>query len=219
MTKRECGAKTRSGGRCKQAAMPNGRCRLHGGKSLAGIASPTYKHGRRSKYSDVLTGNLKERYEDARGNRSILSLLDEIAVVDARVQELMGGSKDVGAIWFKLLDARKNYDAAVAARDEPKVFYWMSEILGLIDQGAAEASRWHAISDYFEQRRKLVETQHRMHVAAKTSLNPTEAHILVSALTQLVVENVKDKAALAAISAGLIRILPARVSESVDASE
>ncbi len=28
-----CGAKTRSGGTCKQPAMPNGRCRLHGGKS------------------------------------------------------------------------------------------------------------------------------------------------------------------------------------------
>ncbi|MCL6442056.1 MAG: hypothetical protein K6T83_01095 [Alicyclobacillus sp.] len=28
-----CGAKTRSGGTCKNNAMPNGRCRLHGGKS------------------------------------------------------------------------------------------------------------------------------------------------------------------------------------------
>jgi hypothetical protein len=28
-----CGAKTRSGCMCKAAAMPNGRCRMHGGKS------------------------------------------------------------------------------------------------------------------------------------------------------------------------------------------
>jgi hypothetical protein len=28
-----CGAKTRQGGSCQQPAMPNGRCRLHGGKS------------------------------------------------------------------------------------------------------------------------------------------------------------------------------------------
>ena len=28
-----CGAKTRSKGKCCQPAMPNGRCRLHGGKS------------------------------------------------------------------------------------------------------------------------------------------------------------------------------------------
>ena len=31
-----CGAKTRTGGRCKQPAMANGKCRLHGGKSLSG---------------------------------------------------------------------------------------------------------------------------------------------------------------------------------------
>jgi hypothetical protein len=30
--------------------MINGRCNLHGGKSLPGIASPRYKHGLYSKY-------------------------------------------------------------------------------------------------------------------------------------------------------------------------
>lgn len=29
----QCGAKTRQGGSCQQPSMPNGRCRLHGGKS------------------------------------------------------------------------------------------------------------------------------------------------------------------------------------------
>jgi hypothetical protein len=28
-----CGARTRTGGRCRSAAMPNGRCRMHGGSS------------------------------------------------------------------------------------------------------------------------------------------------------------------------------------------
>ena len=41
-----CGAKTRAGGKCKQPAMKNGRCRLHGGKSLSGIQHGRYKHGR-----------------------------------------------------------------------------------------------------------------------------------------------------------------------------
>ncbi|WP_339158070.1 HGGxSTG domain-containing protein [Paenibacillus sp. FSL W8-0186] len=33
MEKKLCGAKTRSGEPCKRAALANGRCRLHGGKS------------------------------------------------------------------------------------------------------------------------------------------------------------------------------------------
>ena len=44
--RRLCGAKTRTGGRCKQPAMKNGRCRLHGGKSLSGKQHGRYKHGR-----------------------------------------------------------------------------------------------------------------------------------------------------------------------------
>ncbi|WP_436664222.1 phage terminase small subunit [Alicyclobacillus acidoterrestris] len=34
-----CGAKTRAGGKCKNAAMENGRCRLHGGKSTGAPAA------------------------------------------------------------------------------------------------------------------------------------------------------------------------------------
>jgi hypothetical protein len=49
--KTTCGAKTRSGGLCKNAPIGDtGRCRMHGGKSLSGIAHPNYKHG---PYSNV----------------------------------------------------------------------------------------------------------------------------------------------------------------------
>jgi hypothetical protein len=45
-----CGAKTRSGTPCKRAPRYNGRCNLHGGKSLAWFAHPNFKHGLYSKY-------------------------------------------------------------------------------------------------------------------------------------------------------------------------
>jgi hypothetical protein len=40
-----CGARTRSGTPCRSPAMKNGRCRMHGGGSLGGEASPRYRHG------------------------------------------------------------------------------------------------------------------------------------------------------------------------------
>jgi hypothetical protein len=51
-----CGAHTRCGGQCRQPAMPNGRCRLHGGFStgprtpegLARSRRARWKHGARS---------------------------------------------------------------------------------------------------------------------------------------------------------------------------
>jgi hypothetical protein len=48
-TAQRCGAHTRSGGVCQQPAMKNGRCRLHGGKSLSGKAHGRYKHGQWTK--------------------------------------------------------------------------------------------------------------------------------------------------------------------------
>ena len=51
MKGKRCGAKTRAGTPCKRRARwPHGRCRLHGGLSLCGIAHPNFKHGGRSKY-------------------------------------------------------------------------------------------------------------------------------------------------------------------------
>ena len=44
-----CGAKTRSRSPCRAPAMPNGRCRMHGGASPGaprGKANGSYKHGR-----------------------------------------------------------------------------------------------------------------------------------------------------------------------------
>ncbi len=43
-----CHAKTRKGSPCQSPAMPNGRCRMHGGKSTGapcGVANGNYRHG------------------------------------------------------------------------------------------------------------------------------------------------------------------------------
>ncbi|MEZ0282933.1 HGGxSTG domain-containing protein [Methyloceanibacter sp.] len=45
---RRCGARTRSGSLCRSGAMPNGRCRLHGGLSPGAPKGNknAFKHGR-----------------------------------------------------------------------------------------------------------------------------------------------------------------------------
>lgn len=56
-----CGAKARAGSPCRSAAMPNGRCRMHGGPSTgprteagkAAIRKSRTKHGRYSQASIV----------------------------------------------------------------------------------------------------------------------------------------------------------------------
>ncbi len=63
-----CGARTRQGGSCRQPAMPNGRCRLHGGKStgprtaegLARLRAARTKHGAYSAEARKVRGLFRE---------------------------------------------------------------------------------------------------------------------------------------------------------------
>jgi hypothetical protein len=81
---RRCGAMTRDGDPCKNWAMrPSKRCRMHGGKSLKGIASPHYKHGLYSVYSPIAVLVRAQEAAVARGRAR--------AEVDARGARSQGG--------------------------------------------------------------------------------------------------------------------------------
>jgi hypothetical protein len=89
--KRQCGAKTRNGPPCRRPPLAGRtRCRLHGGASLAGIASPHFKHGRRSRYLRELPGVLKTGYKAALNDPDLLSLKEEVALLTARMIQLLG---------------------------------------------------------------------------------------------------------------------------------
>jgi hypothetical protein len=60
-----CGARTRSGGVCKQPAMANGRCRLHGGKSKAGKEHGQFKHGHYTREAVALRKGLRDLLREA----------------------------------------------------------------------------------------------------------------------------------------------------------
>jgi hypothetical protein len=72
-----CGAKTRAGTPCRTAAMPNGRCRMHGGPSTgprteagkAAIRASRTKHGR---YSQAAIASRRETRSLIRAIRELL---------------------------------------------------------------------------------------------------------------------------------------------------
>ena len=75
-----CGARTRCGGECRQPAMPNGRCRLHGGLStgprtaegLARCRRARWKHGARSAQVRAL---LRQAHLQSRRTRALRARL------------------------------------------------------------------------------------------------------------------------------------------------
>jgi hypothetical protein len=81
-----CGAKTRSGKPCRMAAMPNGRCRMHGGMSPKGASHPSFIHGRWSKY---IPKNLRAVYDAVVNDKELYSMREEIAVLKSTEAQLM----------------------------------------------------------------------------------------------------------------------------------
>jgi len=57
--------------------MPNGRCKLHGGKTPSGPASVHFKHGR---YANVFRQELADKFLAASEDTTPLDLLPELAV-------------------------------------------------------------------------------------------------------------------------------------------
>lgn len=93
-----CGAKTRAGTPCKNPAMPNGRCKLHGGKSTGAPKGNknALKHGA---YETVRFDMLEEDeliYIERNKNRQLLQQInDEIQLYNIRERRMLKRIKDL----------------------------------------------------------------------------------------------------------------------------
>jgi hypothetical protein len=65
---RRCGARTRNGSPCRSAAMPNGRCRMHGGMSPGAPKGNTnaFKHGHYTAEAIATRREIAKLLRDAR---------------------------------------------------------------------------------------------------------------------------------------------------------
>lgn len=212
---KQCGAKTRAGGVCKQAALPNGRCHYHGGKSLAGIASPRLSGGAYSKY--VLPPRLRERYDAALDDPALLEQRREIALTDARIGDLLArvDTGESGAIWGALAAAKA--ELLASAGDTAKSQTAMGTILSLISKGHADHQAWRELGAALEQRRRLVESERRRLVEMSALMSAEQAMLLMNALLMAVKANVSDRAALSAIQSTFLE-LTTRADHAIDVS-
>jgi delta 1-pyrroline-5-carboxylate dehydrogenase len=80
----KCGAKTRAGGRCQQAGMPNGRCRYHGGLSTGPRpgSQNALKHG-------IYAKEWTEEEVEVSRHVQVSSLDDEIRLTAIRLRRAL----------------------------------------------------------------------------------------------------------------------------------
>lgn len=199
-----CGARTRAGGRCKNPVMASGRCRMHGGASLRGMASGTFKHGRFSKYLPV---RLSSRYCQALADPELLKLQHEIALVDARLQDVLTrvDSGESGPAWDRALKAFEAFQREMAQQNVPAVQDSLAELSLVLRRGYVDVEAWKEIVDLVEQRRRLVDSVMKHQVQAQQVLTLDQAMTLIAALANSVREHVNDRDTLAKIQTEFLK--------------
>lgn len=197
---------------CKRRAMPNGACKLHGGATPKGLASPHYKTGRWSKYMPT---RMVPRYEESQRDTELLALQADIALVDARIADLLGkvDSGESGRIWQKLSALRLEVYDAKRRGDDAAGREALESILHTIGRGKADAAAWHEVIGLIEQRRKLVESERKRLVEMKQMVTVEESMLLVNSAVHSLRARVMEqcdaslaKSIIAAVAEDLARV-------------
>lgn len=195
-----CTAKKTNGEPCKAQAITGKRvCRVHGGMTPSGLASPHYKTGR---YSKSLPARLAGHYAEAQSDAALLELRDEVALTDARLADLLGrvDTGESGALWQALQALRLDVIACKRAGDTVGQAKALNALLEMIGQGHADYRAWGEIGAVLDQRRRLVESERKRLVEMQQTLTVEKAMLLVGAIGGIIKAHVQDRHVLSAIS-------------------
>lgn len=142
MDRKRCNAQLRGkpGQFCRKWCLANGRCRLHGGKSLGGIASPLFKHGKRSKYVGHLPKTLSSYFNEAMDDKDLTELREELALQSAMIAEAAEKMNETEAPpWGQVVELLNDCKMAQRKKDQEKFEAAFAEMETLIRTGADAA--------------------------------------------------------------------------------
>ena len=183
------------------------RCRKHGGASLVGPAHPNWQSGRHSK---VLKGDLLERYEQAANDPNLVSVRDELALVDMRVGQLLDAVGETGSLRL-IKEIRAKFDTFKAAgkkkgkQSAVEGLGALEQVDRLIDDALTVAATWDELRETLDLRRKLSETETRRMRDLHQLIDVKSAIAMMTLLVNEVKKRVKDPELLAALSAQFVR--------------
>ena len=178
--------------------MANGRCNQHGGNSLSGPASPSFKHGR---YSKALPKGLAARFEASLADPKLLELRAELALVDSRIEEVLGQVHSPAAV-ERWPAARAAYDRmrAAFAEKRPQDAARALEALGaVLATGDAGVALWEQLGTFIDRRARLVRAESDRLKSEHQMISVDRCWALIMALSQSVRTHVSDRTVLVQI--------------------
>jgi hypothetical protein len=202
-----CGARTRHGaGPCRQPQMqPSGRCRLHGGKTPRGLANPNTRTGR---YSADLPTRVAARYESALADPTLLSLRDDVAVLQAAITDVMGE--------IKIAESRPDFDAILESVEEIagnwQTWEWtqmdaeLQKLRNLIVNKQSQRAAMKEVRDLIKEKASLVSQENRMLVDREQMITVEQFLMAMQAMGSAVRRLVDDPKVLRSIDVEFRRL-------------
>lgn len=202
--------------------MGNGKCRIHGGLTPTGIAHPNFKTGRYSKY---LPAHILLDFQSAKTDPELVECRHELALIDSRMaqlaQRLQSGTD--GELWTMLgwsFDTlATNFDSLVTEIKNDSLELRataasLEDCRKVINDVRASDISWKEIYALLEQRRKLVETESKRLKDMQQMMTSEQAALLISAVAEVIKENVTDTAQRRRISEGITNLVVGRFGKA-----
>lgn len=174
----------RQGRQCKRLASKGMKvCQKHGGKNMGGALSPTFKHGKRSKY---LPAEILQKYEEVSNDPEYLSLRFEIDMIDVRVLELLESLEEMGDSTAWVRDLQKAYDKfedALKSKNKVNQKIYFDELGEIIEKGAKRRDIWNELARMFEAKKRLSKAERDRLESMQAMWTAEEAVTFASALS------------------------------------
>lgn len=168
------------------------KCRVHGGKSPKGLASPNWETGRWSAH--VPTG-LADKYKKAMSDPELLDRAADIALVDARIAELVEGLGDVeegGGTWDQALKEFQDLDTALAEGDVDKAEEALDSLRPILRSGYSKETQWDKIHSALMRRNRLAGSQENRLVKMQVMIAMEDQLMIIERLASIVRDAVRQ---------------------------
>lgn len=214
-----CNARKKDGsGHCTNVAgwgtdhVGTGRCKLHGGASLAGREHPGYKHGRRSM---TLPRRMLSDFQDALTDETLLSLRGDIALVDSRLTDLLRrvDTGEAGSLWRQARVAMTKFKAARESSSmEPEtkrrvMAESLDELESIILRGNSDYKAWDEVLRAVNERRRLIESEHKRAVAMGQMMTADAVLTLIDSINRVIQDTIQDGELRAKVATGIMSLI------------
>lgn len=204
----QCEAKANSTGeRCKKPAEPGYNvCRLHGGKTPRGMASP---HWKGKGISMALPKRMLQRFQEAMEDDELLSTRSGIALLAARLDDLLKrvDTGESGQLWDRLKASKRELMSAHRRKDKEAESEALNAMLATIDAGHSDYAAWREIGSVLQQYRKLSESEQKRLTALDQMVKVEDMNLFVYKIMDSLRTHVTDRAILQAITSDLNAVL------------